>query len=308
MSQSQAPVIQRALLTSELRRLRAASHLSQEEVVKELDWSLSKLIRIEGGAVGISTTDLRALVGLYGLKQQHRITELVDLAKAARVRGWWSSYKNVGDENYLNFVGYESGAAIIRQAQGLLVPGLLQTPEYALAITREYIGDSSELVRDLVDLRLERQEQVLGRDAPPRQFYVLDEAVIRRRVGAPRNYNLMPEQLRHLVELSAQPAITIEIIRFDAGAHFGLTGPFTLLGFDNELGDVLYLEGARTGNLVLADPASAERIADYHEAFEELRRISLGPEASRDFIIEVAEEMARDLATRSTEAVGPPEK
>ena len=118
----------------------------------------------------------------------------------------------------------------------------------------------------------------------------------------------MPEQLRHLVELSAQPTITIEIIRFDAGAHFGLTGPFTLLGFDNELGDVLYLEGARTGNLILADPASAERITDYHEAFEELRRISLGPEASRDFIIEVAEEMARDRSTRSTEAVAPPEK
>lgn len=299
MSQDQAPVIQRALLTSELRRLRAAKEMSQEEVAKALDWSLSKLIRIEGGGVGLRTTDLKALLELYGVIDKKQVNELAELAKAARERGWWTTYKNVRDQEYLNYIGYETGASIIRQAQGLLVPGLLQTEEYAGAITREYIGESSDLVKDLVDLRLERQEQLLGREKPPQQFYVLDEAVIRRRVGGAENPDLMPAQLRHLVELSNRPDVTIEVIPFEAGAHFGLKGPFTLLEFESALGDVLYLESARRGDLTRGDPASIPLITEYHEAFERLRNLSLEPQDSAEFISGVAGEMSRHEPTRA---------
>jgi len=293
MAEAEAPIVQRALLTSELRRLRASAHLGQEEVATTLDWSLSKLIRVEGGTVGISTTDLKALLHLYGVTDEARIAELVELARVARTRGWWTTYKNVRNQGYLNYVGYETSASIIRMAQGLLIPGLLQTEDYAWALTPEYAEGENEVVRDLVELRLERQEQLFNRDRPPTQIYVLDEAAIRRRVGAPKDYDLMPAQLRHLVDHASQPNVTIEVIPFEAGAHFGMQGPFALLAFDGELGDVLYLESVRRGDLTLADQASSPLITRYHEAFEQLRQISLGPEESIKLIKQVAEEMSQ---------------
>jgi len=291
MAEAEAPLVQRALLTSELRRLRAFAHLRQEEAAKTLDWSLSKLIRIEGGTVGLSTTDLKALLQLYGVTDEVRIAELVELARLARTRGWWASYTHVHNQGYLNYVSYETSASIIRMAHGLLIPGLLQTPDYAWALTPEYAEGENEVVRNIVELRLDRQEQLFNRDKPPIQFYVLDEAVIRRRVGAPKDYDLMPAQLRHLVDHASQPNVTIEVIPFGAGVHLGLQGPFALLAFDGELGDVLYLESARRGDLTLADQANSPLIRRYHEAFEELRKLSLGPEESIKLIKQVAEEM-----------------
>jgi hypothetical protein len=299
MPEGQGSVIQRTLLTNELRRLRAAAHLGQDEVTKALDWSLSKLIRVEGGSVGVSTTDLKALLALYEVRDETRVTELVELARGARVRGWWTTYKNVTDQEYLNYVGYEAGASIIRTANGLLVPALLQTEDYAWAITMEYIGgESRDAVKDAVELRLERQERLTARDNVPRQFYIMDEAVILRRVGSPKNPEVMPAQLRHLAEVASQSEVTIEIIPFEAGAHLGLKGPFTLLEFEGELGDVLYMESARRGDLTLADPASLPMITSYHEAFERLREISLGPEASANLITDTAEAMSKDQPSR----------
>jgi transcriptional regulator with XRE-family HTH domain len=292
MSEDQAPIVQRALLTAELRRLRAAAQLSQEDVARSLDWSLSKLIRIEGGTVGVSTTDLRAMLELYNVQDSVRVAEIIDLARNARQRGWWTSFKNVSDREYINYVGYEAGASEIRTANGLLVPALLQTEDYAWAITSEYIGESSEIVKDVVEMRLERQERLAARKKAPRQYYVIDEAVIRRRVGAPKNRDLMPSQLRHLLEMAHRPEVTIEVVAFDAGAHFGLKGPFSLLTFDGELGDVLYMESARRGDLTLADPASMPLITSYHEAFQKLREVSLGPDTSAQLIARVAEEMS----------------
>lgn len=299
MSEQQAPVVQRAILTGELRRLRAAHGMSQEDVAKALDWSLSKVIRIEGGLVGITTTDLKALLDLYQVADTKRVAELVEMAKTARTRGWWNAYKNIRDQEYLDYVGYESGASVIRMAQGLLIPGLLQTEDYAWTITSEYIGEANDLARDLVEIRLERQERLFNRGKPPRQFYVLDEAVIRRHVGAPKNPNVMPTQLRHLVELSERPFITIEVIPFQTGAHYGLKGPFVLLEFEGDLGDVLYLESARRGDLLIANPASSPLITTYREAFEQLRGLSLGPEASVKFIAHVADEMTQSRASSS---------
>jgi hypothetical protein len=298
MPQGQASVIQRALLTSELRRLRSAVHLGQDEVARRLDWSLSKLIRVEGGTVGVSTTDLKALLDLYEVRDQERVADLVELAKGARVRGWWTAYKNVTDQAYINYIGYEAGASVIKTANGLLIPALLQTEDYAWAITLEYIGESGDIVKDVVELRLERQEQLASREPKPRQHFIIDEAAIRRQVGAPKNPDVMPAQLRRLVEIARRPEVTIEVIPFTAGAHTGLKGPFSLLEFDGELGDVLYMESPRRGDLTLADPASMPLVTSYHEAFERLREISLGPEASVSLISDVADEMPKRVVPR----------
>lgn len=291
MCADQGPVIHRALLSSELVRLRQEKNLKQETVARALDWSPSKLIRIEGGSVGISTTDLQALLRQYGVDDGSPLmAHLIELARGARERGWWSSYSRElsSDPAYLAFLGYEYGASRIKHFGLAVMPALLQTEDYARALTRQYV--SEERAEMLVTVRMLRQEKLLERDPPPEQAFVLDEAVIRRRVGRRVDLKIMPNQLKHLLELQAtRPYLTIQVIPFDVGAHFGMTGNFAVLEFEGALGPVLYLENSRGGALTVTgrDP----EIVNYNSAFETLRETALSPEASRELIERVIAEM-----------------
>lgn len=292
VSSDPGPVVQRALLTAELQKLRRECHKTQEQVAQALDWSASKLIRIEGGNVGISTTDLQALLRHYGVTDTGRTEELETLARGARRRGWWAPFKNDLDQPYFTYIGYEAGASLVRCFEPMLVPGVLQTDEYAAALTIEYIPNSPALVDSVVDARLRRQEELLGREDPPMQEFILDEAVIRRRVGGQRDPGIMPRQLRHLLEATALPSCVVEVIPFDKGSHFGMRGPFTLLEFEIGLDAVLYLESSRArGGEVTFDPGD---VATYLEAFEHLRDLALSPEESIDFIRETADAMVAE--------------
>ena len=259
-----------------------------------MEWSVSKLVRVEGGTVGISKADLEALLRHYGVEDKKRTAYLVGLAREARSSGWWDEYK-IKDRAFCRYIGYEAGASSIRMAQGLLVPGILQTEAYARLIAAAYSPE--EDVPGVVNLRKKRQERISARK--PDQEHILDEAVIRRHVG-----DAMPEQLRHLIELSDRPEITIRVIPFTKGPHFGMRGPFTILGFDVGLEDVVYLESARRGDLLIggADGETVtgqggapidliEEIAKYRSGFARLGEIALEPEASRKLIEQVAYEM-----------------
>jgi hypothetical protein len=181
-------------------------------------------------------------------------------------------------------------------AHGLLVPGILQTEEYARRVSSTYVPEDE--ISNVVNLRTDRQKTVFAR--APEQDHILDEAVIRRHVG-----DAMPDQLRHLIELSLRPEITIRVIPFTKGPHFGMRGPFALLGFDVGLEDVLYLESARRGDLLIggtdaetitgqggAPIENIEEIARYQDGFASLSKIALEPEESRQFI----ERTARDMS------------
>ncbi|MEO5873497.1 MAG: helix-turn-helix transcriptional regulator [Streptosporangiaceae bacterium] len=287
MSSNPGPVVQRALLTDELQTIRRESGKTQEEVAAALDWSPSKLIRIEGANVGISVSDLRSLLRYYGLDDSDRIERLVEYARGAKARGWWTVYRNDLEPGYLTYLGYETGATFIRLFEPLLVPGQLQTEDYARALTIEFIPDESES-EIVVDVRMQRQYEVLDRD-PPEQHYILDEAAVRRRVGSQRDADIMPRQLRHLLELAERPEVLLEVIPFARGAHFGLRGGFTVLSFDNGLSDILYLEDARSSDVTIG--ARDSRVADYRDAFENIRRLVLSPEQSLELIGRIAEEM-----------------
>ncbi|MEV0402714.1 helix-turn-helix transcriptional regulator [Actinoallomurus sp. NPDC050550] len=287
MASDPGPVVQRSRLTAELQRIRRDAGKTQEEVARALDWSPSKLIRIEGGNVGISTTDLQALLRYCGVTDESRIRDLSKLARGARTRGWWDPYKADLDSAYATYLGYELGASSIRWFSPLLVPGLLQTEEYARALTIEYLP-SAVAVEAVIEVRLLRQDKVFNREDRPQQHYVLDEAVIRRRVGGQRDPKIMPRQLARILEIARMPDVTIELIPFDKGSHFGLLGDFTLLGFDSGPAGVLYLENARGGDLTVAD---SEQIAAYLEAFDHLRQLALPEEESMAFIEAVAAQM-----------------
>ena len=182
MTSDQGPVVQSALLRSELVRLRKDKGLTQQQVAAELAWSPSKIIRIEGGHSSITQVDLDALLGRYGRTADKERERLQTLNRDARKKGWWDRYREVISADYLDYVGYESGAASVRQFQGGVVPGLLQTREYAEVLTANSIEDEDK-AGPVVKLRLQRQTELAKRKVPPHQTYVLDEAVIRRHVG-----------------------------------------------------------------------------------------------------------------------------
>src|ERR1700760_2207224 len=198
MGADQGPVVQSALLRAEIVRLRKRSKLTQEQVARSLEWSPSKLIRIEGGHSSVTKVDLDALINLYGGTSEDEREQLQLLNKAARLRGWWDAYNSEIDPPYLKYVGYEAGATFIRQFPGNVVPGLLQTAEYAEALT--VCMNDAAMVSPVVKLRLQRQEELAQRSGPPQQFYVLDEAVIRRHVGIRTDRTIMPNQLYRIAD------------------------------------------------------------------------------------------------------------
>jgi transcriptional regulator with XRE-family HTH domain len=281
-SDGPSPAVQRRRLRGELRRMRQEAGETQEQVAAAMQWSLSKLIRIENGSVSISRSDLKVLLEHYGIVDDARIDELLALGKAARERSWWSVYSDVAPPRLLQFVEYEAAARITRSFEPLLIPGLLQTEEY----TREVIGkfDASEpkdRTDTLVALRLKRQELLKQDGPPPWFFFILDESVVRRLVGG---REVMRGQIRHLIELASRRNVTIEIVPFSAGISRGMQGPFVVFEFpEAEDDDVLYLESTR-GDWNWTSRENSEEILDYRVIFEELRGMSLGEGGSVEFL------------------------
>ena len=290
MPADQGPVVQSALLRGELVRLRRQSGLTQEQVASDLEWSPSKLIRVEGGRSSITKVDLDALLARYGVTGESTRERLQQLNRASRERGWWDKYRDDVVPTYLSYVGFEAGAVFIRQFQSAFLPGLLQTADYAEAVTVNAVD--AVRVAPIVGLRLQRQAQLAQRDPRPRQYYVVDEAVVRRHVGIAKSPDIMPEQLRHIADKAEQDdLVTIRVIPFEAGAHRGLYGPFTMLEFDGSLPDLLYIDAGRAefARMVVGDDAL---VAEYRYDFELLLEDALSAEKSIELIRSVAEEMS----------------
>jgi transcriptional regulator with XRE-family HTH domain len=288
MATDQGPVVQSALLRTELIRLRKDSGLTQEQVAQDLDWSPSKLIRVEGGRSSITKVDLDALLAKYGISSESHRERLQALNRGTRERAWWASYREDLNPTYLEYVGYEAGAAFIRQFQSGFIPGLLQIREYAEVLTANSID--AVRVAPVVKFRLQRQTELAQRSAPPRQYYVVDEAVIRRHVGISQDPAIMPSQLHHIADRAErEESLTVRVIPFKAGAHPGLAGPFTLLEFDGAMPDILYLDAGREVSLITG---SDSRIGQYADDFEILLESSLSAAESVGFIRQVAEDMS----------------
>lgn len=281
------PLMQRRRLRSELKRARQAKELTQEQVAREMDWSLSKIIRIEAGTSGISASDLKALLRRYGITDSGQVENFLTLARAARERPWWSGYRDVAPSALLQLIEYESAASVIRQFESMFVPGILQTDDYARAVIQDYYDErpGSNKLHALVELRV-RREELLDSGNAPQFYFMLDEAVVRRLVGGS---TVMKRQLERLVELAGKPHITIEVIPFSAGLHPGMKGPFEIIEFSDPLdSDIVFLESPR-GDIVSDKP---EETLAYREAFERMGRASLGLHDSVARISGLAGEMS----------------
>jgi transcriptional regulator with XRE-family HTH domain len=279
--------MQRRRLRNELRTARLNQELTQEQVAKAMDWSLSKMNRIEKAKTGISTNDLKVLLPLYGITDRARTEELLALARASRQTPWWRGYGDVAPATLLELIDYESAASIISQFEPMFVPGILQIEEYAREVLRLAYGEGSpaERVPALVDLRTKRRDLLTSEDAPTFSF-LLDESVIRRPAGSPA---IMDRQLLHLAGLAELPNVTIRVVPYSAGLHPGMRGPFKVIEFDDEPDEnIAFLEGSH-GDFISDDPAETK---SYLETFGRIARIALGPSDSVSFLRTVAGEIA----------------
>ena len=249
------PTLYRRRLRSELRKAREAAGMTQRDVAEAMDWSPSKLIRIESGTVNISTNDLRALLGHYNIDST-RIETLVNTARTAReVVSRWNIYRDVATPEFIAFLGYESSAAIIRDFNPVLVPGLLQTEEYARTVLKLFKSENPQKVDPLVDLRVQRQE-LLVHEPTPKLHFIIDEAVIHRAVGG---RDIMRRQLRHLQEVAEYPNISIRVVPFEHGLYFHQWVPYILFEFpEPEDGDVLYVENPQ-GEYIIRENSAEEK-------------------------------------------------
>ncbi|MCC3776916.1 helix-turn-helix transcriptional regulator [Streptomyces sp. UNOB3_S3] len=260
-------VVQRQQLRTELKKARTKSRLTQLQVAERMDWSPSKLIRIEAGQVGISTNDLRALLREYGITDAEQTEYFLGLARASR-RMPYREYRGLLSKPYMDLLSYESSASIVRTFEPLLIPGLLQTEEYSRALSRAFSpGISGDRLDRLIEVRQQRQE-LLESEGRPEFFFVLDEAALHRWIGGPR---VMNEQLNRLKEIAARPGITIQVVPFQVGAHAGLLGPFVLLEFDGDIDHILYQE-KYAGESVFSDDTAAT--AEYLERFWDLEQLA----------------------------------
>jgi transcriptional regulator with XRE-family HTH domain len=275
-----SPTVRGRRLMRELTRLRRAQGLSLEVAAQRLGFSKSKLYRLENGRSRITLDDLEDMLDLYAVRSPQR-EALVQLGRDARKRGWWTAYSDVFTGSY---VGLESEAARI-QVNAHLVPGFLQTEDYARAViaaTRPAMGagDTQRRVR----ARAARQAALLDRASPPQIHVVLDEVALRRQVGGTA---AMSAQLAHLAEHTARPALTLQVLPFAAGANAGLEGEFVILTFpDPEDPPVAYAEGLM-GDVYLE---SAEELDVYHLAWSHLVQSALSPGESASMLRKIAKE------------------
>jgi hypothetical protein len=242
-----------------------AVHLLRERGALAHHWSKSKLHRIETReAKRLRPAEIAQIAEVCGASEATREL-LQDMADKANQRGWWLRYPLPGGAQSL--VGLEQGALAVRQYESTLLPGLVQTSDYARALMR--VGDPvpPEVVESRVAARMVRQQVLSGED-PLQLHVVLDEAALRRPVGTPR---VVRGQLEHLLECRRANNITIQVIPFAAGAHGGMEGPFTVLTLPAPLREVGYFEGP-PGCLYLEDEEHVNRL---NRRFEQLSGVAL---------------------------------
>jgi transcriptional regulator with XRE-family HTH domain len=228
------------MIGSTLRRMRTEKGITRDEAANAIRATAWKIHRLENGQVGFKDRDLVDLLRLYGITDQQEIDSLLERAREANSPGWWFHYGDVVPPWLRTYMDLESAASLIRTYQGQLVPGLLQTADYARAtIAGMLLPRTPEEVERRVTLKLARQ-QILTQPAGPRLWAVVDEAAVRRPIGGEQ---VIREQVERLIDAAGLPSVVLQILPVTVGAHPALAGAFSILRFaDLELPDIVYVE------------------------------------------------------------------
>lgn len=283
MPKPHSPTARGRKLAAELRRLREKAGLTHEETAAQLGsgWSRYKVSRIEQTITKPTLTGVEAMLELYGVDTATRAA-LVELHKNAWRRGWWTDYRDVFQGSY---IAMEDDADRIDSWNPQLVPGLLQTDEYAREVIRTWTRDDEAETQRRLMVRMTRRALLTRADPPaPKLTTVIDEAVLRRPIGGA---DVMRGQLHALVDAGHRSNVTVRVLPSSTGTHAGLDGPFIILGFPSDLSpDIAYVE-IKAGDAYVEDIGEVNR---FRMDYQSLLGAALSPEESADFIAAITRE------------------
>ncbi|MFI1887012.1 helix-turn-helix domain-containing protein [Streptomyces jumonjinensis] len=280
------PTVRRRRLGSELKRLREAADVTMDQAAERIGGDKSKISRQENGRQSVSKLEIEALLILYGVDDPRLQTALTTMSRESRRKSWWTQYSGILPALFQERLSVESDAARMFVFQPLLVPGLLQTREYAEEVIRSAgTSASEEEIESFLSVRMNRQE-IFRKENPPQYVCLLDEAVLRRVIGSP---GMMAAQLQRLIELNKPPRLSIQIVPFGQGWHAGLDGPFAIYSYpdpmDLDVVNLDYLDGA----LYLEEDGPVDQ---YRLAFDQLRSSALPSRQSMELIARVAKNLS----------------
>ncbi|MEV5264341.1 helix-turn-helix domain-containing protein [Streptomyces werraensis] len=279
-----SPTARRRRLSIELKKLREKSALTCAQVGQALDWSGSKVNRMETGSGRVQPSDVDALCRFYGTSDELR-EFLKSLAREAKTRGWWQVHGAGVPEWFNIYIGLEQDASTLRQYQCEVLPGLMQTEAYARELHTTGAHMSAEDIDRAVRVRLERQEMLTRPDAPE-AWFVVNEAAVRNVIG---DREVMREQLERILETTELPSVTLQVLPFDSGTY-PATGSFTMLGFPApEDPDLVYRDGITDAVYLEAE----HHVREYTRAFDGLRAAALSPQRSARLVQSVVKEYSK---------------
>ncbi|MGQ0774968.1 MAG: helix-turn-helix domain-containing protein [Pseudonocardiales bacterium] len=271
------PTIRRCQLGIELKRLRDAAGVVRPDAAAGIGCSPAKIAHFESGRNTPSKTELIVLLRDHYGADKETLDALEELRKEASQRGWWSTY---GLPEWLaRSVGLEFDATSVRSLELEVIPGLLQTEEYARMV-HSLRGRLTDKERDRrVAVRMKRQAKLLGPNPLKLQAVISEAALLR----CARQADLGLAQLQRLTERAQQPNIELRVLPFDLGLHAGMSGLFSLFSFPDELiPDTAYQEYVVGGHII--DEQSA--VAQLARLFDELRNQALGVNESLAMVAE----------------------
>jgi transcriptional regulator with XRE-family HTH domain len=296
--QEDAPAVARQRVRRALRQARQATPLSQGDVAKKLGWSLSKMQRIEAGEVGVSLTDLRALLDVYGISDEAEVARLTVDARTSRRQRWWTApeYRQHLTPALRQLIQFETGATAITAYQPNYFPGILQTPAVAQSILDSWsLSDEDRQVR--FDVRMMRGKSLIERADGPDYRLVLDESVIKRRIGGSK---ITAEQLEFVAQAGQRPHIHIRVVPFAKAAYIGALAPFQILDLSHDVDDaVLYREPYKRDEII----HDVAEIAFHRDAFENLWKASLNEQATLRAMVAEAAQLRSSLDYEASESI-----
>ncbi|MBL1120479.1 helix-turn-helix domain-containing protein [Streptomyces sp. 110] len=271
---SHSPTAMRLVLGNLLRKMRKQAGIEAEAAGRHIGGSEAKISRLERGNVACKEPDVMDLLALYGVCDEQVLACFAQMVDLSRRSGWWQRYDGVLPDWFGKLIGLQEAASVIRTYEVQLVPGLLQTADYARAVTRlGYPVAAQEEIDARVELRMDRRA-LLTRSEPPHLWAILDEAALSRPVGGEQ---VMRAQIGHLVDMARLPNVRVQIAPLSEPRCAVAGFPITHLRFDlPDLPDIIYLE--QLGNADYLD--KPEQVEHYRSVLDTLSMASLSPKES----------------------------
>lgn len=267
MGAKRGPTLRAQWLGKHLRDFRESAKLTLKQAGDYLQRDAGTISRLESGVIPARVSDVLALLNLYGVGDQKVRDGLEQISRDIWRKGWWDGYATDSLGGLFDHAWLETRTAGIRSYGAMVVPGLLQTRDYAQAVIAAGDADApGEQVERWVQFRMDRQ-RVLDAESTPNLEIILDEAVLHRMIGGPQ---VMRGQLEHLSQAMNRPNVTVRVLPFTAGAHASPEGSFIIFDMPEPYSDVACVE--TRGGAVYTEAEGAENFA---RAYDSLRSVAL---------------------------------